>query len=155
MLNRDSYGWRMVVALSLVGCASGSKDGTGGAGGGGGNSGTVNQTHTSSQSGSNQSSTATGILDQLLDGCTRDCEKVVEVSNQLGCPPTPNCVGDCVDYGKSIGTCVDKYVALNVCVLQQMSSTSCHCGQTNGGILACDLCPKQVFDLGQCTGEGF
>jgi hypothetical protein len=148
-----SYGCLLVVGLAA--CAGGSHDGLGGSGGTGGATSATQGHATATSTTTNQSSTATGLDAQLLDGCTMDCMKVDALSTQLGCAPTPNCVGDCVDYGKFVGACEDEYVALNACVYDQISANTCYCGTSNGGILACNLCPSQLGAFQQCMGDGF
>lgn len=142
----------ILAACGLVACGDGGSS-AGGTGGTGGTSSSDTSTSTGSSS-TTTTSTGTTQDQELMDGCVAGCEKVDPLSQMLGCSPTPNCVGDCVDYGKSIGSCEDEYLALNKCAVQNVNAANCHCSSGSDKILTCDLCPVQRGALQQCVMGG-
>lgn len=149
-------GLGIAASLGVVGCDGGSATSSGdtagdliidenqgtGAGGSGGSDG-------GGGTGGTNDTTSSGPP-TLQSVCEAGCHEVETLSVELGCNPTPNCVGDCVDYGNSVGSCLDEYVDLMDCAGQEMSAETCNCSSQSGGILACNLCPGLLSTFQSC-----
>lgn len=148
----------IALASLFVGCLSAcagnasTQSGVGGGGGAGGDAADGSGGSHGSTTSADPSTGSGSLQDQLQAACTEGCAKVDELSQDLGCAPTPNCVQDCVAYGASLGDCEDEDVTLAQCAAVQMSAQTCSCAPSYGNILGCDLCPNELAALQACTG---
>lgn len=84
--------------------------------------------------------------------CTDVCNRYAQVTCQLSCSETLNCVDTCLAYVDQVGPtaeCEEARLALFQCIAEESDAQTCSCSG-GGGALACQVCATEKGALEFC-----